>query len=455
MGNPRVAIVGAGPAGFYAAERLLKDPANDVQVELFDRLPTPWGLVRAGVAPDHPKIKSVSRVYEKTAALPRFRFHGNIVIGSDLTHDELLAHHHAVIYSYGAAQDRRLGIPGEELAGCVAATEFVAWYNGHPDAVNRDFGLDGRRAVVIGNGNVALDVARMLVLTSGQLAVTDIADQALHTLAASSIEEVVVLGRRGPAQAAYTAPELRELGDLADTDVIVDPADVRLDAAARAWLESDAVDRTAREKLEIVSEYARREPAGRRRRVVLRFLASPVEILGAERVDGVRVVRNELIADETGRARAHPTAVEEIIDCDLVLRAVGYRGAGVEGLPFDERSGTIPNRHGRVLAEPGGAAVPGVYTAGWIKRGPSGVIGTNKKCAYETVDNLLEDLAAGRLPEPHRSRHRLDGLLAERTPERVDYAGWERIDMHERRTGEAQGRPRVKLTSRRELLAHA
>jgi ferredoxin--NADP+ reductase len=449
-----VAIIGAGPAGFYAAERLLKHPDNAVAVEMFDRLPTPWGLVRAGVAPDHPKIKSVSRVYEKTAALPGFRFHGHVAVGSDITHDELLAHHHAVIYSYGAAQDRRLGIPGEDLAGSVPATEFVAWYNGHPDAAHREFDLDGRRAVVIGNGNVALDVARMLVLTSDELAVTDIADQALKALAASSIEEVVVLGRRGPAQAAYTTPELRELGELVDADVIVDPADAPLDDASRAWLRTDAADRTARENVEIVSEYARRRPAGRRRRVVLRFLASPIEILGAERVAGVRVVRNELIADETGRIRAEHTAVEEIIDCDLVLRAVGYHGAGVEGLPFDERSGTVLNQHGRVLAEPGGAALPGVYTAGWIKRGPSGVIGTNKKCAHETVDNLLEDLADGRLAEPQYSAQDLDRLLAERTPQRVDYAGWERIDAHERLAGEAQGRPRVKLTSRDELLAH-
>jgi ferredoxin/flavodoxin---NADP+ reductase len=294
----------------------------------------------------------------------------------------------------------------------------------------------------------------MLVLTSDELAVTDIADQALKALAASSIEEVVVLGRRGPAQAAYTTPELRELGELVDADVIVDPADLPLDAASRAWLQSDAADRAARENVEIVSEYARRQPAGRRRRVVLRFLASPVEILGAERVEGVHIVRNELIADETGRIRAQHTAVEEIIDCDLVLRAVGYHGAGVEGLPFDERSGTILNQHGRVLAGPGGAALPGVYTAGWIKRGPSGVIGTNKKCAHETVDNLLEDLADGRLAEPQYSAQDLDRLLAERTPQRVDYAGWERIDAHERLGGEAQGRPRVKLTSRDDLLAH-
>jgi ferredoxin/flavodoxin---NADP+ reductase len=258
----------------------------------------------------------------------------------------------------------------------------------------------------------------------------------------------------GAAQAAYTTPELRELGELVDADVIVDPADVPLDDASRAWLQSDAADRTARENVEIVSEYARRRPAGRRRRVVLRFLASPVEILGAERVAGVRVVRNELIADATGRIRAEHTAVEEIIDCDLVLRAVGYYGAGVEGLPFDERSGTILNQDGRVLAEPGGAALPGVYTAGWIKRGPSGVIGTNKKCAHETVDNLLEDLTDGRLSQPQYSAQDLDRLLAERTPQRVDYAGWERIDAHERLAGEAQGRPRVKLTSRDELLAH-
>src|SRR4051794_9418193 len=277
MPDLRVAIVGAGPAGFYAAGSLLKE-AN-AEVELFDRLPTPWGLVRAGVAPDHPEIKSVSRVYERTASLPGFRFHGNVDVGRDITHEELMAHHHAVIYAHGAAGDRRLGIAGEDLPGSHAATEFVAWYNGHPDACDARFDLSGPRAVVVGNGNVALDVARMLVLTRDELAATDVADHALEALAESGIEEIVVLGRRGPAQAAYTNPELLELGELTDADVVVDPRETELDALSRAWLESERSSATARRNAEIVAEYARRATNGRRKRVVLRFLASPTEIV--------------------------------------------------------------------------------------------------------------------------------------------------------------------------------
>ncbi len=456
MSAVRIAIVGAGPAGFYAADKLLRSADVDVEVELFDRLPTPWGLVRAGVAPDHPKIKSVTRVFEKTARLEGFRFHGNVEVGSDITHEELLSFHHAVIYTYGAAVDRRLGIPGEELPGSVPATEFVAWYNGHPDAVHHEFDLQGHRAVVIGNGNVAIDVARMLVLGRDELAITDIADPALEAIAASSIEEVVILGRRGPAQAAYTTPELRELGELLHADVVVDPADVELDAASRAWLESDAADRTARDNVAVVTEYARRPPSGKPKRIVLRYLASPVEILGDERVEGVRVVRNELLADETGHIRAHRTDAEETISCELVLRSIGYRGVGLEGLPFDEASATILNADGRVLSAPGGAPLAGVYTAGWIKRGPSGVIGTNKKCAHETVDHLLADLAAGGLPDPTGDAAGLDALLEARGATRIDYAGWERIDEHERAAGDQSHppRPRVKVLHRDELLSH-
>ncbi|MSW96584.1 MAG: NADP oxidoreductase, partial [Actinobacteria bacterium] len=355
----RVAVVGAGPAGFYATDKLLRH--GGIEVELFDRLPTPYGLVRAGVAPDHPKIKSVTRVFERAAALEGFRFHGHVEVGCDITHAELLDHHHAVIYTYGAALDRRLGIPGEDLTGCVAATDFVAWYNGHPDAADHAFELSGPRAVVIGNGNVAVDVARMLMLTQEELAVTDASDTAIAAFARSGVEEVILLGRRGPAQAAYTTPELRELGELQDADVVVDPADVDLDAATIAWLASDAADRTARDNVELVRDYAVRAPHGHGRRIVLRFLTSPVEILGSERVEGVRVVRNELITDEHGQQRAHATGEEEVIDCSLVLRSIGYRGVGIEGLPFDERSATILNEGGRVLTAPGGAPLAGVY----------------------------------------------------------------------------------------------
>jgi ferredoxin--NADP+ reductase len=452
----RVAIVGAGPAGFYAADKLLKAPDLDVEVELFDRLPTPWGLVRAGVAPDHPNIKAVSRIYEKTAALPGFRFHGNVEIGATLTHEDLLKHHHAVLYAVGAAGDRRLGIDGEDLAGSHGATEFVAWYNGHPDACDFAFDLQGERAVVVGNGNVALDVARMLVLTRSELEVTDIADHALEALAESNITEVVVLGRRGPAQAAYTTPELRELGELTDADVIVDPAEAALDGASQVWLDSDAADRATRNNVSVVQEYAEREPSGKRKRVVLRYLVSPVEILGDEHghVSGIRIVRNEPVATEDGTVRAKATDVEEVLDCSLVMRSIGYRGLAVDGVPFDDRAATIANAGGRVIDPATGEPVPGVYTAGWIKRGPSGVIGTNKKCANETVALLLEDFAAGKLPPPEAaSAADLDALMDSRGNGRIDYAGWERIDAHEKAAGKASGRPRVKLARLDELLA--
>ncbi len=454
--NPlRVAIVGSGPAGLYAAGQLLSSKELAVEVDVFDRLATPWGLVRAGVAPDHPKIKSVTRVYEKTAAKEGFRFHGNVDVGVDVSHAELADAYHAVLYAFGAATDRKLGIPGEDLPGSHAATEFVAWYNGHPDYADRSFDLSTKRAVVVGNGNVALDVARMLVLAVDELRVTDTADHAIEALAGSQVEEVVVLGRRGPAQAAYTNPELRELAELAEADVIVDPADVELDEHSVAFIASDEADVTAKRNVEIVTEYAARAPEGKRKRVVLRFLASPVEILGTDRVEGVRIVRNELVADGSGRVSARPTDDTEVIEAGLVLRSIGYRGSPLEGVPFDERRGTIHNVGGRVTHVGTEEPLPGVYTAGWVKRGPSGVIGTNKKCAQETVDLLLEDLAAGRLPEPATEPDALLAALEERGVEVVDYAGWELIDAHEKGLGEPQGRPRVKLVHRHEHLHHA
>jgi ferredoxin--NADP+ reductase len=451
--NPlRVAVVGSGPAGFYAAGQVLSHKEHAVQVEMFDRLATPWGLVRAGVAPDHPNIKAVTRVYEKTAKKEGFRFHGNVEVGREVSHEELAAHHHAVIYATGSPTDRRLGIPGEDLPGSVAATSFVAWYNGHPDYRDEEFDLTPKRAVVIGNGNVALDVARMLALTTEELSKTDIADHALEALAESQIEEIVVLGRRGPLQAAYTNPELKELGEMQAADVIVDPDEARLDDLSQAQLDAGEVDKTSRVNVETVQEYAAREPHGHPRRIVLRFLASPVEILGDERVEGVKVVRNRLEKADDGRLVARPTDETEVIECGLVLRSVGYRGEPFAGLPFDERLGTLNNEGGRITDVDTGDPLPGVYTAGWIKRGPSGVIGTNTKCAQETVNLLFEDLEAGRLPEPSADVDSLIEELHERHPDVVDYAGWELIDEHERSLGEPHGRPRVKLTRVEELL---
>ncbi len=445
----RIAVVGAGPAGFYAAGHLLKDSEGRIEVDMLERLPTPWGLVRSGVAPDHPKIKSVTRVYEKTAAHPRFRYFGNIELGSHVTREELLSHYHAIVYATGSPADRPLGIPGEELPGSWAATDFVGWYNGHPDHPDLEFDLACERAVVIGNGNVALDVARMLVLSHEELSLTDIADHALQALEHSGVREVVVLGRRGPAQAAFTNPELLELGELAGADVIVDPAELE-----RALAVPDpAVDKITEGNVRILRDYAERAPRGEPRRVVLRFLLSPVELLPDQRghVGAVRVARNELAAAPDGRLRAQATEEYETIPAGLVFRAIGYRGVALPGVPFDEHSGVIHNERGRVLGPEG--PLRGEYAVGWIKRGPTGVIGTNKKDAQETVNAILDDLSAGLLPTPPApDPAELLETLRARQPELVSYAGWSEIDRHERSLGEPSGRPRVKLTRIDEML---
>jgi ferredoxin/flavodoxin---NADP+ reductase len=450
----RAAIVGAGPAGFYTADQLL---GEGFEVDLYDVLPTPFGLVRAGVAPDHPKIKSVTRVYEKTAKKPGFRFFGGVELGSDIQREELLERYHAVVYAVGTATDNRLGIPGEDRPGSHSATEFVAWYNGHPDFADCEFDLSVPRAVVIGNGNVAIDVARMLVLDPDEVNCTDCADHAVAGLAAAQVEHVIMLGRRGPAQAAFTNPELRELGELKRADVIVDPADLELDEHSAAWLESDDADPTARRNVEILRDYAQRPPGSRSHRIELRFLRSPVEVLGDEDgpVSGLRVVRNRIEADDSGRLRAVATGEEEVIQCGLVLRSIGYRGNPLPGVPFDQRRGLIRNDGGRVLGEDGGP-LPGEYAVGWIKRGPSGVIGTNKKDAADTVARVVEDAGAGRLNEPASSEpEEIEAWLTENVSGLVTWEGWQAIDEHERGLGEPHGRPRVKLVRVPEMIAVA
>ena len=446
----RVAVVGSGPAGFYATAALLAGDEPAAEVDMFDRLPTPWGLVRLGVAPDHPKIKSVSRAFEKIAQRPGFRFFGNVEVGRDVTHDDLNAAYDAVIYAFGAQADRRMGIPGEDLPGSWAATEFVAWYNGHPDYQKIPFDLASERAIVVGNGNVAVDVARMLALTEEELAHTDTTDAAIAAILGSGIREILVLGRRGPAQAAFTTPELQELRELAGADLIVDPAELELDPVSAAALEGDTA--LARRNLEVLREAAATPPSGRPKRVVIRFCVSPVAILGEEAVEAVEVVRNDLVADASGRIRAVATDEREVIPCGLVLRSVGYRGTALPGVPFDEDRATIRNEGGRVLGDDG-VPVAGVYCTGWIKRGPSGVIGTNKKDATETVELVLADAAAGLLPP--RKDVEIADLLAEREVVPVSYAGWEAIDAVECARGTEQGRPRVKLCRWGELLATA
>jgi len=448
----RVVIVGSGPSGFYAAGHLLKIKDLDVEVDMIDSLPTPFGLVRAGVAPDHPKIKSVIRVYEKTAANPSFRYFGNVLVGRDISHGELKDRYHAVIYAVGAQTDRQLNIPGEDLHGSFAATEFVAWYNAHPEFCDREFDLSCRRAVVIGNGNVAMDVARMLVLPRAELETTDTADHAIEALSGCAIEEVVILGRRGPAQAAFTNPELLELGDLTEADVIVDPSELELDEHSQRAIDA-AGELTARKNVEILREFAAREPRGKPKRVVLRFLRSPVAIHGNGRVESVEVVHNELEHGGEGRLRAQATGRHETIEAGIVFRSIGYKGVPIEGVHFDDWKGTIPNEEGRIVDPETERSIPGEYVVGWIKRGPSGVIGTNKRDAQETVDHVIEDLNEDRLPAPvDRDRDALAALIAERAPDHVTYSGWQLIDAAEKAAGEPQGRPRVKFTRVEQML---
>ncbi len=451
----RVAVVGSGPAGFFVAHHLLSRSQPVITVDLYERLPAPFGLVRYGVAPDHEEIKRVSRTFEKVAAKASFRFYGNVDVGRHLTLEDLKRHYHMVCFATGAQTDRRMGIPGEDLKRSHAATEFVAWYNGHPEYRDRTFDLSVERVAVVGVGNVAVDVARILCRTAEELRRTDIADYALEALAQSRVREVYLLGRRGPLQAAFTNPEVRELGELPDADVRVLPEEVELDPLSRSELERSD-DRTLRRKLEILEEFARRVPSGKRRLLTIRFLVSPVAILGdAEgRVRGLRLVRNRLCPDGRGGLKAEPTGVYEELPVGLVFRSVGYRGVPIEGLPFDSGSGVVPNDGGRVIDPESGRPLVGLYVAGWIKRGPTGVIGTNKPDAAETVERMLEDFSRGNVLNPnHPSVEEAERLVAARQPRFLSYQDWRKVDQLETARGSAQGRPRVKFTSEEEFFA--
>jgi ferredoxin--NADP+ reductase len=444
-----VAIVGSGPSGYFAAASLLKfaDSADDadVRVDMLEMLPTPWGLVRSGVAPDHPKIKSISAQFEKTALDPRFRFFGNIVVGDHVQAAELAERYDAVIYAVGAQSDRSLGIPGEDLAGSVAAVDFVGWYNAHPHFEEMAPDISSGRAVVVGNGNVALDVARILVTDPDVLATTDIADHALKVLHDRGVEEVLVLGRRGPLQAPFTTLELRELGaleGLGDVDVIVDPADF----ADITDEDIEAAGKTVRNNIKVLRGYAEREPRGAKRRIVFRFCTSPIELKGEGRVESIVLGRNALV-DDNGRIVAKDTGEREEVPAQLVVRAVGYRGVPTPGLPFDDRSGTIPHANGRIDGR------RNEYVVGWIKRGPTGVIGSNKSDSQETVDTLVSDLSGADLAEVDADySEKLVEWLLERQPKLITDDHWKLIDEHERSAGQPRGRPRVKLTSVAELL---
>lgn len=454
--NPlRIAIIGSGPTAFYAADHFLKQKNLVVEIDMFDRLPTPYGLVRGGVAPDHQKIKSVTAAYDKTAAHPNFRFYGNVEFGRDITLADVRDYYHQVIYCTGAQTDRNMGIPGEDLQGSHAATEFVAWYNGHPDYRDCPFDLSQERAAVVGVGNVAVDVARILCRTPEELQATDIADYALEALSRSKIKEVYLLGRRGPAQAAFTNPEIKELGELAGANIYVPPAEAELDELSQTELDRSQ-DRLTMKKVEILQSYAQQPGGSKPRQLVVRFLVSPVELLNDDkgRVRAVRLVKNKLQPTEAGTLRAEPTGEYEELPAGLVFRSVGYRGVPLPGVPFNNKWGVILNNKGRVINSDTQQPEVGQYCAGWIKRGPSGVIGTNKPDAVETVSCMLEDLAQGVTFQPtHPQREAIETLIRQRQPDYFTYADWLRLNEIEIVRGQERGRPRLKFTRVEDMLA--
>jgi ferredoxin--NADP+ reductase len=454
--NPlRVAIIGSGPAAFYAAEALFKQPGIVVSVDMYDRVPTPYGLVRGGVAPDHQKIKAVTRVYEQIAANPRFRFYGDVEFGSLITLDEMRQHYHQIVYATGAQTDRRMNIPGEDLKGSHPATEFVAWYNGHPDYRHLEFDLSQERAAVIGIGNVAIDVARMLCRTREELVKTDVADYALDQLSSSRIKEVYLIGRRGPAQAAFTNPEIKEVGEMADADCIIRPDEAELDPLSREDVEKSQ-DRELQRKVEILKSYSTRKPAGKKRKLFIRFLQSPVELKAGPsgEVVQMRLVRNVLVRDEKGGLAAKPTDKFEELPVGLVFRSVGYRGVALAGVPFHEKWGVIPNEKGRVIDPATQKPRTGEYAAGWIKRGPSGVIGTNKPDSVETVVCMMEDLASDAILNPAKpDAASIDQIVRQRRPKFFSFADWQRLDAKELALGKTAGRPRVKFVTREDMQA--
>ncbi len=451
----RVAMIGSGPAAFYATEHLFKQTQLVVGVDMFERLPTPFGLVRLGVAPDHPKIKSVTKIYDRIAANPNFRFFGNVEYGKHITLADLRAHYHQILFATGSPTDRRMDIPGEDLPGSYTATDFVAWYNGHPDYRDRVFDLSHPRAAVVGVGNVAVDVVRILSRTPAELEKTDIADYALAALRQSRIKEVYLLGRRGPVQAAFTPPELKELGELAETDTIVYPEEVELDTLSAQALETDK-DPLTKQKVHLLQTYATRAPVGKPRKLFIRFLVSPVELYanGTGNITKMKIVRNVLVQHESGSIAAHATNQFEDLPVDLVFRSVGYRGLPLPEIPFNQRAGTILNQDGRILDADNQMPIAGLYTAGWIKRGPSGVIGTNKLDSSATVSCMLEDFASGKILAPAQpDSAAAENLVRTRQPQFFSYADWQKLDALEIARGAAEGRPRVKFTRVEEMLA--
>ena len=455
-----VAVVGAGPSGIYAAEALSQQADVAVQVAVIDRLPVPFGLVRYGVAPDHPSIRSIRNTLERTLEKSGVRFYGDITIGRDLSLEELRGAVDAVIYAYGAGTDKKMGIPGEDLPGSLGAPDLVAWYTGHPD-VHPDPGpqLDHQRpatmidnlfaratdAVVVGVGNVALDVARVLIKSADQLADTDMADGVLESLSHKQITDVHILGRRGPAYTNFTTKELRELGQIDDVEVIVNADDLELGPSSQARIEQD---RVAARNVTVIRDWAARAPVGAARRIHLHFWTRPTQIIGPDQVRAVQVERTMIDSDGlvvgTGQTRE--------MAAQLVVRSVGYRGQPLPGVPYDESTGRVPHAEGRVIRD--GTFSADEYVTGWIKRGPTGVIGTNKSDAVETVTALLTDVDDGAV-RAHGRVGDLDRLLARRGIHALDMPAWHRIDAAEIELGHSHGRLRTTLAHRQELLAAA
>jgi ferredoxin--NADP+ reductase len=467
----RIAIVGSGPSGFYTAAALFKQDQQPIEVDFFDRLPTPYGLVRGGVAPDHQNIKAVIRVYEKLARRDQLHFFGNVMIGRDLALDELRRHYDQVVIAAGNESHRRMGIPGEDLAGVHSATAFVGWYNGHPDYRNRTFPIaTAKRVAVVGNGNVAMDVTRVLAKRAERLAKTDIAAHALEALAASAVEEIHVLGRRGPAEAAFTAKEVKEIGSLEDADMVVDPRDAALDPESARWFAEKGTP-GAKRNVEFLVEKSRESPRGLPRRVHFRFLISPIEFLGENGVlQAIRLERNELYLDASGTPRPRGTGETWVEPFQLAFTAVGYRGMAIAGCPFDERAGIVPNREGRTTAADG-APVPGLYAVGWAKRGPTGLIGDNVADAEETAHHMLEDLASGAtagrnaaggaasgnedgaVESASDGRVAIETLLRQRGVRWVSFEDWTRLDAIEVARGKERGKIREKFSKIEDMLA--
>ena len=445
-----VAIVGSGPSGFYAAEALIKSDVH-VKVDMLERLPSPYGLVRSGVAPDHPKLKQVINLYQKTADSADFNLIANVNVGTDISVEELSQSHHAVIMTFGAETDRKLGVPGEELKGSYTATEFVGWYNGHPDYRDREFDLSHDVAVIIGQGNVAADVSRILSKTVDELKHTDIAQHALDALAESKIKEIHVIGRRGPAQAKFTPKELREFGELSDCNSIVQESDMILNLESEKELEEKS-NIASKKIYDQFCEFSKRDAdPSKSKNCNFDFLMGPKELIGDTKLEKVILEKNNLSGDAFKQsARGTGETIE--LETGILFRSIGYRGVPIAGVPFHESWGTIPNENGRVTNNDGDIVV-GLYTAGWIKRGPSGIIGTNRACSVETVQCLLEDIGKLDGGMEKNGVKAIYSLLDSKNIRHLCYADWKKIDTKEIERGKHQGKPREKYTYINEMLS--